>query len=930
MAMKRLAWAIPALLLCQWLMIAWVGPAAAAQCAPRDFNDSEREVLRAYIAYYGRPADDAGLAYWAGRLAGSGGDLSEIIQAFGVSREFNDRYASLDDRSLVENLYRQLFGREPDPAGLAFYTGELAADRMTLQTIALNIIYGVRGDDVAVVANRLTASEYFVSCLEQGLFAYPQTPVAVAILSPITSAAVTLDQARAEIDGLITGTGNRPPSASPLSMTADENIPYVQAELIGTDPDNDVLSYNLVSPANGPGYQDAYIGSGSKRLYLTLDGSVETVQVSYHVSDGQLFSNPANVTIRMAEPTGDRGRGAEEVLAEIYARFDVVQPWSNLLGAPRSDPTIPLAIDLSASFPTPGDQGSQGSCVGWATAYAIKSYFEKREIGWDLSRGEHVFSPAFVFNAIALPGCDGSYPNEALDRLKDVGAATWDQMPYTDQECQTQPNSAATTQASNFRIQSWGTLRTVTDIKGQIANHRPVLLAIQVYPSFNSLSGQDAVYNDFSGNPQGGHAVAIAGYDDDRYGGAFRVINSWSTGWGDGGYFWFPYQAVANPNVFMGAYSLEDLPNQETPDDPVDPPPPPSGDLPNLEVLTWSAEYDPRPGGAGQLQFEVINSGTQIASSGAYVNLMLSPDDQISSDDIFVIYEPIPFDLEPGTTAFRNQDNALSFNFPDTLQPGSYLMAVWVDDLDSVAESNEGDNVSFGENRLQIENSLADLVVETWYAEWQFGFGELTYTIVNQGSGVANAGWHVNLMLSTDDILGNDDDLYLVRETSPFALAPGESVYRDWQSPLGFETNDIPPGTYLMALWIDDLDKVVESNERNNQSWGWGPVYFGFGGQKPNSATRETMPLGTESPGTSPNHQFNGRRLPTDAQVYRVEIQPGPDGTTVMRATETIDGPRHGEAPILPSKTMSAGNPRLFPVQNSRAMPSGTDGVMRR
>jgi hypothetical protein len=903
------------------LTLAGMEPANADACAQRGFGGHEREVLRAYVAYYGRPADAGGLAFWSAELSRANGDLSIIIEPFGVSAEFNDRYSNLGDRSLIENLYRQLFGRDPDPGGLAFYTGELQAGRMSLQTIALNIIYGVQGDDVTIVANRLSASEYFVSCLEQGRFGYPAIPVAVSLLGTVTSSADSLVQARLEIDALINGEGNQRPYAGSLSLVADEGIVYVDMPLIGHDPDNDLIGFNLLSGSTGTGYADAYIGSQSGRLYLTLDGSRATAELSYIVSDGQLYSDPATVTIRVAPPPDQRGLGAETVDAQTYASFDIVRPWGNLLGAPGSEPTIPRRVDLSASFPTPGDQGSQGSCVGWATAYAIKSYFEKRDIGWDLSRQDHLFSPAFVFNAIALPGCQGSRPNDALDRLRDVGAATWDRMPYTDQSCSRQPSQEAMAQAGTYRIQSWGTLRTVGDIKAQLANHRPVLLGIMVYPSFNNLNGPDSVYNDFSGQQGGGHALAVVGYDDDRYGGALKVINSWSTSWGDSGFCWLPYNVVSNSQVFLGAYSLEDITNTEPPVDPVDPPPPPSGDLPNLEIKTWSADYSPRPGGSGMLRFEIANTGNAVAHAGAYVNLMLSVDERMSSDDVFVIYEPIPFDLLPGEVAYRDDNNALSFFFPDTLQPGTYLMAVWVDDLDSVAESEEGDNVSFGDP-VRIENSLPDLVVNSWYADWYFGTGTLIYEVVNQGAGVAPGGWDVNLMLSPDYVLGDVEDIYLAYETTPWDLATGESVYRDWADPLYFDVSQVPMGVYYMALWVDDQQQVAESNERNNESWGWEPVFFGFG----SGLLGATPDAEQETPGEAPfgpTRQYNGRRLPDDAQVYRVQILSAADGSRELKVLESIAGPRRGSTELLPTKRNAAVNPRLFPLERAHPMPAG-------
>ena len=47
---------------------------------------------KAYVSYYGRPADPGGLGYWAARMDAEGGSLTAIIAAFGYSEEFNRRY----------------------------------------------------------------------------------------------------------------------------------------------------------------------------------------------------------------------------------------------------------------------------------------------------------------------------------------------------------------------------------------------------------------------------------------------------------------------------------------------------------------------------------------------------------------------------------------------------------------------------------------------------------------------------------------------------------------------------------------------------------------------------------------------------------------------------------------------------------------------
>ena len=66
-----------------------------ADCTARDFSASEQTVLDAYIAFYGRPADAGGLAFWSGRLDSEGGNLDSIIDAFANSEEYDSRFGRL-------------------------------------------------------------------------------------------------------------------------------------------------------------------------------------------------------------------------------------------------------------------------------------------------------------------------------------------------------------------------------------------------------------------------------------------------------------------------------------------------------------------------------------------------------------------------------------------------------------------------------------------------------------------------------------------------------------------------------------------------------------------------------------------------------------------------------------------------------------------
>ena len=96
-------------------------PAAPAAPGP---NTSD-SVTRLYRAYFGRNPDAAGHAYWTGQLQ-NGFSLAEISQEFAQSNEFVSTYGVLPNAQFVNQLYLNVLGRPADPGGLAFWNGILA------------------------------------------------------------------------------------------------------------------------------------------------------------------------------------------------------------------------------------------------------------------------------------------------------------------------------------------------------------------------------------------------------------------------------------------------------------------------------------------------------------------------------------------------------------------------------------------------------------------------------------------------------------------------------------------------------------------------------------------------------------------------------------------------------------------------------------
>ncbi|MET0019887.1 MAG: C1 family peptidase [Candidatus Thiodiazotropha sp. 6PLUC1] len=747
-------------------------------------------------------------------------------------------------------------------------------------------------------------------------------------------------------------TTNRAPTADDVSVSSNIESPYINIKLIGNDPDHDILSYSMETSSEGAGYERAFVNPNTGDLYAVLknDGT-DTIVIPYKVSDGMLFSNVAEVTISIGVLEG-HGTGANEIPAEEYGRLELAffdgERFGSTLG---DDPSLPASIDLSGNFPQPGNQGTQGSCVGWATGYALKSYHEKVEEQWAFSEAT-IFSPAWVYNQINGGEDRGSRIDQAFELMINRGAATWQNMPYDNTNFTRQPTQQAISQAANYRASEYRAITSAQQMKAALANRSPVVAGIIVYDDLQRLNGPNSVYNSTTGEPSGGHAVTLVGYDDNQYGGAFKIINSWGTGWGDNGFFWLPYNMIGS--VMTQAFVLTDGSNTgENTDDDVDPVVPPTdGDLPNLEIVQWQLNYDTQAGGQGTWQWEVINGGTADAPMGADVNLMLSTDNQIDSSDWYIVYEEIPETLTPGGSAARDESNPRYFKLPQNLPPGDYYIATWVDDLQEVEESDELDNQSFGDGQVHIDSSsLPDIAIDYWWASWDSsGNGLLEYTVYNDGdAATTRTDWDINLILT----IGEDTSqggYYLFYEHANFILEPGGSVYRDEDSAASFDLftdvngDPIPSGTYNISLWVDDQGYEEESNEINNLSIGNTQVTLTNSSFRPLIEDQQgaTKKLASDSSsdmqatafdGTGENirHSYNGRRIPdTNVLMAKVRIADQADGTRTMTALESDKPGTEQQTGIMSGekryhKVVKSADQAITPKSNRTKMPLDQD-----
>ena len=123
-------------------------------------------VQKVYVAYFGRPADPAGLDYWVTKAVDTNGDWAGIAAAFYFSAEAKALYDTSTDTAFITAVYQNLYGRAPEEGGLKYWTDQLTEGKVTREMLPLAIANGAQGSDMTTEQQRLTAADEFIQELQ--------------------------------------------------------------------------------------------------------------------------------------------------------------------------------------------------------------------------------------------------------------------------------------------------------------------------------------------------------------------------------------------------------------------------------------------------------------------------------------------------------------------------------------------------------------------------------------------------------------------------------------------------------------------------------------------------------------------------------------------------------------------------------------------
>lgn len=233
----------------------------------------------------------------------------------------------------------------------------------------------------------------------------------------------------------------------------------------------------------------------------------------------------------------------------------------------RGSRTMPQSYSLKQYCPKPLTQLNLKSSAGWAAGYAALSILKAQEDGRQGSAVmEKVYAPSYPYY-MALKDAGLGVDDEielsrVLKALEKYGTPTYRQLPSrqinaVSDEIRYQAQLNRISEYARLYDKHDTRLTKLTAIKATLNENLPVIVSMHTPKSFFYAKDFWQPREQFSDDLPG-HALTVIGYDDTKNGGAFEVMNSWGTDWGNNGFMWIRYDDFIE--FVEGAYDVYVIP----------------------------------------------------------------------------------------------------------------------------------------------------------------------------------------------------------------------------------------------------------------------------------------------------------------------------------------------------------------------------------
>lgn len=214
---------------------------------------------------------------------------------------------------------------------------------------------------------------------------------------------------------------------------------------------------------------------------------------------------------------------------------------------------LPKKVDWMPKMSPVRDQKDEGLCVGFATATGMKEYQELLDY-----KKLVILSPRFVYSECkkldGMPGLEGTTIRAAMQVLKSKGVCQEKFWPYFPHQ-KTRAQEGAISNAKKFRIITYARILNLNELRLGLATKGPCVIGIEVFEGMLKTKTGLVPLPKKNETSLAGHAICIAGYDDEKK--LIKFKNSWSDKWGRNGYGFLPYAYIER--YMMDAWSSVDI-----------------------------------------------------------------------------------------------------------------------------------------------------------------------------------------------------------------------------------------------------------------------------------------------------------------------------------------------------------------------------------
>lgn len=249
-------------------------------------EEARAQAQQLYISYYGRPGDAGGIDFWTSKFEESD-NVDKVLVDFGESDETKKLLSDMgieagDFEALVTMLYNQMFNRDPEPEGLAFYVGKLESGEFSVTSAALDIANGATGDDRLILDNKIiVADDFTASTVEAGALYSGDDAIDAgrALLAPVDATDESVTEGMANTDVLV---DSLPKVIEGGEYSMDENNPVENfsaatgAVIVTLDGDNDEADFDVT----GSIFDDTFILEEFRAANVDGNSGTDTLDLS--------------------------------------------------------------------------------------------------------------------------------------------------------------------------------------------------------------------------------------------------------------------------------------------------------------------------------------------------------------------------------------------------------------------------------------------------------------------------------------------------------------------------------------------------------------------------------------------------------------------------------------------------------------------------